>query len=227
MEVVFEEFEEGVVTEPYIPGFLAFREVPILSRLIRRVRNHPLFPSVILVDGNGTLHYRGFGLACHLGVVCDVPTVGVAKTLLVLDGIDGDGFLVECSHKVNKFGATLPIVGKSGQTHGMAMCLNSDDPQTVFVSGGHRVSLATAMHLCILSAYHGSSFLPEPTNQADLRSRMFISRTSASSASRAQVSRHEPKTWKCPDCSAVNPRTMPVCSFCVHQHVETNKRQRS
>ena len=68
---------------------MAFREVPLLVPLIDELRaTHPaLVPDVVMVDGNGTLHPRGFGVACHLGVVADIPAIGVAKTLLSCNGI--------------------------------------------------------------------------------------------------------------------------------------------
>ncbi len=74
---------------PYIPGFLAFREVPHLLHLIDRLRNtKPEFlPQVILVDGNGIFHQNGFGLASHLGVLANIPTIGCGKTVFFVDGI--------------------------------------------------------------------------------------------------------------------------------------------
>ncbi len=73
--------------EPYIPGFLAFREVPHLLSCFRELREG-FWPQVILVDGNGVLHPRGFGLASHLGVLLDLPTIGVGKNLLCVDGLE-------------------------------------------------------------------------------------------------------------------------------------------
>jgi deoxyinosine 3'endonuclease (endonuclease V) len=77
------------LTLPYIATFLAFREVPFLVKLIEDLRstNPSIFPQIILVDGNGFLHPRGFGLACHLGVLTGVPTIGIGKTFLMLDGL--------------------------------------------------------------------------------------------------------------------------------------------
>ena len=73
--------------EPYIPGFLAFREVPHLLSCFRELQEG-FWPQVILVDGNGVLHPRGFGLASHLGVLLDLPTIGVAKNLLCVDRLE-------------------------------------------------------------------------------------------------------------------------------------------
>lgn len=70
---------KGKVKFPYVPGFLAFREAPIIIAAARKLRKHP---DVYLVDGHGFAHPRRFGLACHVGVVLDVPTIGVAKNRL-------------------------------------------------------------------------------------------------------------------------------------------------
>jgi len=71
------------INEPYIPGFLAFREADPLLNLIQNQRaNRPeMTPDAILVDGNGILHSGRFGLACHLGVRSGLSTIGVAKNL--------------------------------------------------------------------------------------------------------------------------------------------------
>lgn len=80
--MVYEDYQMVKLTQPYIPGFLAFREVPHLLVLLQKLRkNRPdLVPGVIFMDGNGVLHPRGCGVACHFGVVADIPTLGVAKT---------------------------------------------------------------------------------------------------------------------------------------------------
>eukprot|EP00047_Mylnosiga_fluctuans_P023705 m.144410 g.144410 ORF g.144410 m.144410 type:complete len:96 (+) comp9670_c0_seq9:438-725(+) len=79
MEVVYSDCEMIKLTLPYISGFLAFREAPFLMRLLDRARatRPDQFPQVVIVDGNGVLHPRGFGLASHLGVLADVPCVSL------------------------------------------------------------------------------------------------------------------------------------------------------
>ena len=89
MLCVYEHTQEFHITQPYVPGFLAFRECAPLLELISALRasNPHVFPQVILVDGNGVLHPRGCGVACHLGVKADVVAVGVAKSFLHVDGM--------------------------------------------------------------------------------------------------------------------------------------------
>lgn len=81
-ELVWIETIRRQVDFPYIPGLLAFRELPILLELLRQVRADDRMADVILVDGNGILHQRSAGIASHLGVLAGVPTIGVGKSLL-------------------------------------------------------------------------------------------------------------------------------------------------
>ena len=90
MDIVHEEYRLCEMTEPYIAGFLAFREVHHIKALIdalKRTKSH-LIPQIIMVDGNGILHPRRCGLASHLGVLVDIPTIGIGKNLLHVDGLD-------------------------------------------------------------------------------------------------------------------------------------------
>jgi deoxyribonuclease V len=116
---------------PYVPGYLGFREVPALvaawARLARK-------PDLLLVDGQGLAHPRGLGLATHLGVVLDLPTIGVAKSLLVGEGEPGP-----------EAGDTAPILFR-GARIGTALRTRRG-ARPLFVSVGHRVSLATAQAL--------------------------------------------------------------------------------
>ncbi|HWP94867.1 MAG TPA: deoxyribonuclease V [Gammaproteobacteria bacterium] len=137
-------------TFPYVPGFLSFREVPAVLDALETLVNEP---DVILCDGQGIAHPRRFGIASHLGVLLDHPTVGVAKSMLV--GRHGP----LPPHK----GDWTPLVD-GDETIG-AVLRTRERVRPVYVSCGHRVSLASAVTLVMrcVTRYR----LPEPTRLAD------------------------------------------------------------
>ncbi|XP_072538886.1 endonuclease V-like isoform X2 [Salminus brasiliensis] len=122
MEVQYEVSEMVTLSAPYIPGFLAFREAPPLLQLLQKLEKEQpsLMPQVLFVDGNGLFHYREFGMACHLGVLSDLPCVGVAKNLLQVQGVaKTDEHLSQIS-ALKKAGDTFPLTAASGRTLGRA-----------------------------------------------------------------------------------------------------------
>ncbi|MGG5887675.1 endonuclease V [Falsiroseomonas sp. HC035] len=135
---------------PYIPGLLGFREVPVLAEAFRALA---VKPDLIFVDGHGLAHPRGLGVASHLGVVLDVPTIGVAKSILV-GTVQGD--LGE------EAGAQAPLVWQ-GRPVGVALRTRRG-ANPIYVSVGHRVSLETALRWVIATGR--GRRLPEPTRLA-------------------------------------------------------------
>lgn len=116
---------------PYVPGYLAFRETPALLAVLDAMT---VRPDLLLVDGHGIAHPRRCGIATHLGVVADLPTIGCAKTLLCgrIEGeLDPDP------------GATAPLVDR-GEQVGVALRTRARTTP-IYVSIGHRVSLETAI----------------------------------------------------------------------------------
>ena len=135
---------------PYIPGLLSFRELPAVLQALAQL---PAVPELILVDGHGVAHPRGLGVAAHLGVVTDLPTIGVAKKILV-GSHDAVGL---------KRGDRTPLMHR-GRMIGTAL-RSKDGIQPLIVSPGHRVSHATAVAR-VLACGRGYK-LPEPTRLAD------------------------------------------------------------
>ena len=90
MKIVYEDFQFYKIDVPYVPGFLAYRELPATKPLMEKLKatKPELMPQVVLIDGNGIFHPRGFGLASHLGVLTDTPSIGLSKTVFALDGIN-------------------------------------------------------------------------------------------------------------------------------------------
>ncbi|XP_074116461.1 endonuclease V isoform X4 [Sminthopsis crassicaudata] len=130
LEVLFEECRMVNLTAPYVSGFLAFREVPFLMDAIQRLqkKDQSLMPQVLLVDGNGILHHRGFGVACHIGILTNLPCIGVAKKLLQVDGLKNNDLHKEKIQQLKLGGDTFPLVADSGfkesqQEHQTFVCL--------------------------------------------------------------------------------------------------------
>ncbi|XP_022638145.1 endonuclease V isoform X2 [Vigna radiata var. radiata] len=84
LQVLYQDFSFVTLQVPYVPGFLAFREAPVLQQLLEKMKrsDNPFYPQLLMVDGNGILHPRGFGLACHIGVEANLPTIGIGKNAM-------------------------------------------------------------------------------------------------------------------------------------------------
>ncbi|XP_070339892.1 endonuclease V isoform X7 [Equus asinus] len=129
---------------------------------------------VLLVDGNGVLHHRGFGVACHLGVLTDLPCVGVAKKLLQVDGLENNAQHKEKIQLLQARGDSFPLMGGSGTILGMALKSHDHSTKPLYVSVGHKMSLEAAVRLTLGCCRFR---IPEPVRQADIRSRDYIRRT--------------------------------------------------
>ena len=146
--------EQVVIREPtrfpYVPGLLSFREVPALLRALDSLGDKP---DLLLVDGHGIAHPRRLGIASHLGLVADLPTIGVAKSRLV-----------------GRYREPGPNKGDEAALHDGEAIIGSvlrtrTGVKPVYVSPGHRVSFATAVRytLACTTRYR----LPETTRCAD------------------------------------------------------------
>ncbi|KAJ2784211.1 hypothetical protein H4R18_001266 [Coemansia javaensis] len=170
LRVLHEVCLDVAIAVPYRAGFLAFREIEAYRQAFAALRRErpDLEPQAVLVDGNGTLHPRRFGSACHVGVDLDVPTVGVGKNLLHLDDVPGiDAHSVKEAFRAGA--RELELVGASGLSYGMAVAPPASGAvNPVFVSPGHRVSLRTAVALVRACSTHR---VPEPIRAADQLSR--------------------------------------------------------
>ncbi|XP_030542387.2 endonuclease V [Rhodamnia argentea] len=161
LQVVYEDFDVVRLEVPYVPGFLAFREAPVLLELLEKVKRSAkdICPQLIMVDGNGLLHPRGFGLACHLGVLADLPTIGIGKNLHHVDGLTLSGVKQLLEAKDNFSKDLLTLTGSSGRTWGVAMRSTWNTSKPIFVSIGHRISLQTAVKVVGMTCKYR---VPEP-----------------------------------------------------------------
>ena len=134
---------------PYIPGYLSFRETPVLLNALEQLRTEP---HLIFVDGHGRAHPRRFGIACHLGLILNRPTLGCAKSVLV--GEQRNPRLAR--------GATAALRDK-GEQIGTAVRTRAGR-RPVYVSAGHLVSLRAAVKWTLACAPRFR--LPEPARLA-------------------------------------------------------------
>ncbi|NDF11956.1 MAG: deoxyribonuclease V [Proteobacteria bacterium] len=135
---------------PYISGLLSFREIPAILAAISKLKS---VPDLLMVDGMGIAHPRRLGIAAHLGVILDMPSMGVGKSRLI----------GQFEQPGKEKGSYTPLMIGSEQ---VGVVLRSrDSVKPLFISPGHRVSIETALALTLrsLTRYR----LPEPTRLAD------------------------------------------------------------
>ncbi|MCF6149977.1 MAG: deoxyribonuclease V [Candidatus Kuenenia sp.] len=150
-----EKIEETTAIEkarfPYIPGLLSFREAPVLLKSFKKLI---MEPDVILFDGQGIAHPRSFGLASHVGLILDKPSIGCAKSRLVGDYSDVE----------NSVGAYSSLIYKDKIVGVVLRTKLNTNP--IFVSVGHKTSLSFATRF-VLKTCRGYR-VPEPIRQAHL-----------------------------------------------------------
>ncbi|RMF54753.1 endonuclease V [Candidatus Woesearchaeota archaeon] len=130
------------VAMPYIPGFLSYREAPAIVEAFSRLSKKP---DVLLVDGNGILHPRRIGIASHIGLLLDVPTIGIAKKLLIGD-VEDDNVIVDKEIRAKVLST------KKGS-------------KPIYVSPGHKVSMRTSIQI-VKHALNETFKLPLPLHEA-------------------------------------------------------------
>jgi deoxyribonuclease V len=149
-----ETLESAVIEEPtrfpYVPGLLSFRETPAVLAALAELKTRP---ELLMVDGHGLAHPRRFGIACHVGLLADLPAIGVGKSRLC--GRHDEPGPVK--------GASTPLIDK-GDTIGIVLRTRTK-VKPVYVSAGHRIGLETAVRITRECATRFR--LPEPTRLAD------------------------------------------------------------
>lgn len=158
LTVVEQAIAEDVVQFPYIPGLFSFRELPPIAKALSQLKTKP---DLIICDGQGIAHPRRFGLACHVGILFNAPTLGCGKT--ILRGVHEDVGTTR--------GDYAPLMDE-GEVIGRALRTQTGI-KPVYVSTGHRVSLPTACEwvLRLCTQYR----LPETTRVADQLVRKHLS----------------------------------------------------
>jgi len=149
MEIIDTTAAGGKIRFPYIPGLLSFREGPILAKTFQRLR---LKPDVMIYDGQGIAHPRGMGLASHMGLWLDLPSIGCAKTPLLKEYIS-PGPLKGSYEWIYREKEKVGVVLRT-----------RDNIKPLFISPGHRIDLSTS-HQLTLESCRGFRF-PEPIRKA-------------------------------------------------------------
>ena len=149
-EIIEQHVVRRKISFPYVPGLLSFREAPAILSALRKIKHKP---DVFMFDGQGLAHPRRFGLACHVGLWIDRPSIGCAKSILI-----GHGDLPDRSK------GSMSALVHHGERIGMSL-RTRDSIKPVYVSVGHRVSLedAAAITLRCCTKYR----IPQPTRLAD------------------------------------------------------------
>ena len=132
--VVDSAVAEASLQFPYVPGLLSFRELPPLAAAWARLTTRP---ACVIFDGAGYAHPRRFGIACHGGILFDVPSIGCAKTRLVgthADVPDEAGAVVPLEHRGEEVGAVVRLKART---------------KPLYVSPGHRMDIATAVRVVL------------------------------------------------------------------------------
>ncbi|MEX0786844.1 MAG: deoxyribonuclease V [Dehalococcoidia bacterium] len=150
LDVVEVAVAETALTFPYVPGLLSFREVPVLREAFRKIAG-PI--DLLLVDGQGYAHPRRFGLACHLGLLLDLPAIGCAKSRLLGE------------HEMPAEAAGSRAGLRDGGELIGSVLRTRDGVRPLYISVGHRIGLRAAERW-VLRCCRGFR-LPEPTRLAD------------------------------------------------------------
>lgn len=149
-----ETFSVTNVLFPYIPGFLSFREGPVIIKAINSLKNKP---DVIIFDGQGIAHPRGLGIATHIGLLLGIPTIGCAKSRLI------GKYKELCSQKGN-----WSFLRYKGEIVG-AVLRTKDNVRPLFVSPGNRIDLRNSINITLTCTKKYR--IPEPLRRADFISK--------------------------------------------------------
>ena len=155
-KIIEKKHYSGKIAVPYMPGFLAFRELPLVQKTVEFLENEP---DIYMFDGNGYLHPRNMGIATHASFYLNKPTIGVAKTYF---RVDKKTDYIEPEKKAGSF--TDIIINE--QVYGRVLRTHSD-VKPVFVSVGNNISLDTATKIT-MSMVEKESHIPIPTRYDDL-----------------------------------------------------------
>ncbi len=169
--IVYENYNLCKMKTPYVSGCLGMREVPEYIKLLNKISTKPFYPQLLMVDGFGILHPREYGSASELGDIVNLPTIGVAKTLMCIDGLDEFKVKKEFKEKCTKKGDVIMLTGKSGKTYGAALKSSSNADNPIYVSIGYGCSLETSIEFVNKLSFYK---IPEPIRNSDIKSKLYF-----------------------------------------------------
>ncbi len=146
------------VNIPYIAGFLAFRELPLILKTLKKLKNDP---DVYMFDGNGLLHSRNMGIATHAGIILNKPTIGVAKSYYKIDNVT-----FEMPENIDNTYTDIiiknKVCGRAYRSH--------KDVKPIFISVGNNIDLEMSTQI-VKELITKESRIPIPTRLADIETR--------------------------------------------------------
>lgn len=154
-EIIEKVYSVGEIKVPYIAGFLAFRELPLVLEAAEKIS---VEPDIFLFDGNGFLHYNNMGIATHASFFLNKPTIGIAKSYLKVNKVD-------FKMPKNEAGAFEDII-INGQVYGRAV-ITKKDVKPIFVSCGNYIDMESSYKIA-MDLISKESKLPVPVRLADL-----------------------------------------------------------
>ena len=159
-EVIEKKQFSGRIEVPYMPGFLAFRELPLILKTVQMLENAP---DLYVFDGNGYLHPRHMGIATHASFHLNKPTIGIAKTYFRVDK------KTDYTEPENEAGSFTDIV-IGGEVYGRALRTHKN-VKPIFISAGNFICLDTACDIA-MKLTDKESHIPIPTRLADLETHL-------------------------------------------------------
>lgn len=157
-ELIETKYLKGEINVPYIPGFLSFRELPLIMETYRLIENEP---DIIIFDGNGYLHFNHMGIATHASFYLKKPTIGVAKSYLKIEETD---FTMP-----DDFDGAWTDIVIHGETYGRVLRTHKG-VKPIFVSCGNWIDLDTSVKV-VLNFINRESRQPIPIRLADMETR--------------------------------------------------------
>ncbi|WP_099191784.1 endonuclease V [Tepidibacter mesophilus] len=154
-EIIEKVSSHGKIKVPYVAGFLAFREIPLIIEAVEKLN---LEPDVFLFDGNGYLHYNHMGIATHSSLFLNKPTIGIAKSYLKINGVD---YIMPENEK----GSYKDILINE-EVYGRVVRTRKD-VKPIFISCGNYIDLETCNKI-VMELVNKDSRLPIPVRLADL-----------------------------------------------------------